>query len=585
MSVWTNGISVLKEEWKLVIAILVFVFTGASLISFLLRKLIPDRLTSIEYFSLGLAGWLIPASLVSLLWYFTGFNWIAWILPIAWVLYVLLRLKPDLEPASVSRSLFLALAVLVSVFLRLVYVAKALFPLYFDSAQHYSVIKNIMQQNAAWMLNWLNAAYYHLGFHFLSALFASVLDVGATRVMLVLGQVILALIPFSVFFLVKYISRSSVAGGLAVVLSAFGWYMPAHAVDWGKYPALMSVGMISFVLSLAYLVWQHKDTLTGRKRGLLYILLGVSALLTVFAHSRSLIFLGIVIFVWFISTWWQKLSPRWMSFVFVLVVLITLAEVVYVQSQSILTLLVDPYLQKGYLVTGFVVFLSIFAWMVYPRLTFVSVLTMAFLLGSVFVPVTFIPGYRDLTLLDRPFVEMVLFLPLSLLGGLGTAGMEQKLQGRFAWSRLVSVFAVGVLLVNAFVVYDLYPSDCCVIVGNDDVVAMDWVANQLPVDARIGIASTALKVMPSETPEGDVGADAGIWITPMTGRLTIPLPNGLEFGQQATPENLCELKIGYLYVGEKGQPFSVEKIASRPEWYRPLLSMPKTRVYEVVGCQ
>jgi len=44
------------------------------------------------------------------------------------------------------------------------------------------------------------------------------------------------------------------------------------------------------------------------------------------------------------------------------------------------------------------------------------------------------------------------------------------------------------------------------------------------------------------------------------------------------------LKIGYLYVGEEGQPFDTKKINSRPEWYGPLLSMPKTGVYEVIGC-
>jgi hypothetical protein len=189
-----------------------------------------------------------------------------------------------------------------------------------------------------------------------------------------------------------------------------------------------------------------------------------------------------------------------------------------------------------------------------------------------------------MTLLDRPYVEMILFLPLSLLGGLGLAGLESKLQGRFTWGRYVSLLAIGIVAINAFFTHDLYPSGCCVIVGNDDVVAMDWMADQLPVDARIGISSTQLKVMASEISEGDVGADAGIWIMPITGRTTIALPNTSAFDQEPALKSLCELGIDYLFVGEIGQPFDASKILSRPEWYRPLLSMPKTGVYEVIGC-
>jgi hypothetical protein len=44
------------------------------------------------------------------------------------------------------------------------------------------------------------------------------------------------------------------------------------------------------------------------------------------------------------------------------------------------------------------------------------------------------------------------------------------------------------------------------------------------------------------------------------------------------------MEIGYLFVGEAGQPFDTDKIKEHPEWYRPLLSMPKTGVYEVTGC-
>lgn len=493
------------------------------------------------------------------------------------------RFKSDPEPVAPSTSLFLSLFLFISILLRLAYVSKAIFPLYFDSAQHYTLTKNILSNSSSWMFNFLSVSYYHLGFHFLTAFFTSVFRVEITQVMLVLGQVILAFIPLPLFFLAGRATKSDSAGRFALVLAAFGWYMPAHAVDWGKYPALMSVGMISFVLMLAFLFSQNNSEVSKLKRWTLYGLLSLGMLLTVFTHSRSLIVFGIVFVSWVISARWEKLSQRQMTVIFLAIVVLTTFEAVFLLRQSILVLLFDPYLQNGYLITGLVMVLSIFAWMAYPRLTFVNVLAITFLLASVFIPVTWIPGYRDLTLLDRPYVEMILFLPLSLLGGLGLSGLEKILRERFSWGRLVGLLAIGIVAVNAFFNYDFYPSACCVIVGNDDVVGMEWVANQLPVDARIGISSTQLKVI-SETSEGDVGADAGIWITPLTRRVTIPLPYNTDFNDSVTWKIVCEKRIGYLFVGEVGYPFDSEEIDTHPERYRPLLSMPKTRVYEVVGC-
>jgi hypothetical protein len=584
MNAWLDGLSVLVGEWQLVLAILICVFTGPALTGSLLIHIFGGSLTSSERLALGLAGWAVPASLLSLIWCFTGFDGLFWILPAALILALLFRLKTDPKPAPVSTSLFLLLFLFLSILLRLAYASQATFPLYFDSAQHYSLIKGILASEASGTFVFSLTSYYHMGFHFLSAFIASITQAEITRVMLIFGQIILALIPFPMFFLVRHETKSDMSGWFALLLSAFGWYMPAHAVDWGKYPAMMSLGLIPFVLSLPYLIFQQTSGISVRNRWILYGILGISAVLSVFTHSRSLIILGIVFLAWVAVTWLEKRLRRWMSLAFLLVVIVTIVQVVFILRQDILVLLFDPYLIKGVPVTVLVLGLSILAWMVYPRLAFVSVLTMTLLFASLFVPVTIIPGYRDLTLLDRPFVEMILFLPLSLLGGLGLAGLEKKLQGRFSWGRFVGFLAIGIVVINALFTYDLYPSDCCVIVGNDDVAAMDWVADQLPVDARIGIASTTLKVMISDSHEGDVGADAGIWITPLTGRTTVLLPSNLDFSQRAAVDYLCQAGVSHLFLGEVGQVFDREGLNSRPEWYRPLLSMPKTGVYEVIGC-
>jgi hypothetical protein len=205
-----------------------------------------------------------------------------------------------------------------------------------------------------------------------------------------------------------------------------------------------------------------------------------------------------------------------------------------------------------------------------------------------FIPVT-VPGYGDLTLLDRPFVEMILYLPLSFLGGLGLAGLEQSLQTlsprwQVVRSGVSSVF-IGLLVINALLNYTLYPSDCCNIVSRDDLVAIDWVNEQLPSEARILISSTELRVLASDSFQASVNGDAGAWITPLTDRATVPLPYHTDFSQQTTLDTLCQLQADYIYVGENGTAFNNDQIEPFPHWYKILLSMPETKVYQVIGCE
>jgi hypothetical protein len=151
-------------------------------------------------------------------------------------------------------------------------------------------------------------------------------------------------------------------------------------------------------------------------------------------------------------------------------------------------------------------------------------------------------------------------------------------------SKYVGILFIGLAVVNALLQYQLYPSDCCSIAGTDDLVAIDWMDNNLPPDARILISAVELMVLASDSFQGYVGGDAGIWITPLTDRHTIPFLNYSDFSQQTTLDSLCEFKVSHLYIGETGQTFDDSQISIHPEWYKILLSMPKTKVYEVIGC-
>jgi hypothetical protein len=143
---------------------------------------------------------------------------------------------------------------------------------------------------------------------------------------------------------------------------------------------------------------------------------------------------------------------------------------------------------------------------------------------------------------------------------------------------------MGIIAFHALVTYNFYPSDCCVLVGNEDVAALAWMQEHLPPDAYIGISVTELNVLPSDRIEGYTGGDAGIWITPLINRFTFPLFFRSDFGQAEVNDQLCQNRVSHLYVGELGQPFDSARLDEHPEWYKLLLSIQKAKVYEVVGC-
>jgi hypothetical protein len=588
-----DGLSVAGMHWQLVSGILLVVAACQLLVYILLRGIFEDRLAPGDYYAFSLAGWLVPALFLSTLWY--ALAWISsprvssWIImAVASIAGLVLFLRMPRQKADTPRGMVLILVILTVIFLilRLAFVSRALLPLYFDSAQHYRYINEILSglehPGAA---TWSLAAYYHLGFHFLAAFITSLTRSEITDAMLVLGQMFLATMPFSAFFIVRHITQSSYAGIFALVLAAFGWYMPAHAVDWGKYPALASLALIPFVVGVAYLSIQYKNALAARTYWSLNILFLGGVLFSIFLHSRSVVVFVLIALAWLVT----RLAGRWRLLVLLFVLSAIVLEIIYIETKGILGPLFDPYGMKAILITSPVLLLSVFAWKSYPDLVIACFTSAALLIASLFVPIVgVIPGFPNTTLLDRPYVEMILYLPLALLGGLGLAGLEQRLQANHpSWSpgRLMGTIFIVLAVVNALLNYNLYPSECCAITSEDDLAAIQWMDANLPEDALILTSSTALNVLPTDEYQGSAGGDAGTWVTPLIGRPSTSLPFHTDFSQQETLHTLCNTGVDYVYVGQTGYFFDDSGMPAQPDGYRIVFALPKARVYEVTGCE
>jgi len=580
-----EGVSIWMDNGQIVLALLALIVISGYAFHFALQNSITKSLEPGEYFSLAIAGWMLPASLLSALWYILK---VVQLLPVIVNAVIVLlffsigfvALKKRITPRFELMTLVLILTPGIFITLRLAFISKIILPLYFDSAQHYLYISNLMGISTP-----LATPYYHLGFHTLTAFISATLNTDIKNVMLVLGQVLLAITPISLFFITKQGTRSNFAGIFTILLASFGWYMPAHAVEWGKYPALASLPLIQFAISIAYLMYKEKVQPTGNGRWMYAILL-LSVLVSVFFHSRSLVIFGIVFLVWIINMWRKKLSPIFQTILLFAFIGGIISQVIFIQNQDILKPLLDPYINDGIWITDIVLVLFFFANKYHSSLTFACTSGIFFLIGSIFIPINRLIGYESLTLLDRPFVEMILYLPFSLLGGLGLAGLLQYTRSniRIPLEKVAAALLIGLVLVNAYINHDFYPSDCCVLVDLDDLTVIDWMDKNLPPNARILISTTELVLVSSDSSQGQVGGDAGIWILPLIHRRTFPITYTLNFDQIDTLDVLCKKRIDYIYVGGIGQSFDSEQIKSHTEWYKALLSMQKAGVYQVIGC-
>jgi hypothetical protein len=588
-----DSFAVAETHWRLLLGILLLLAASQFTLYSTLKWIFKNRFTGEEYYALSLAGWLLPASIFSFVWYFLGVIFSPRIGLLITVIFILvagltLFILSSKEKLNSSKLMILVLLVLTALFivLRLAFVSKVILPLYFDSAQHYLFTRNILAslEQGNVVNSFIN--YYHLGFHFLAAFIAFATHARINDTMLVLGQVILALMPLSVFFIVRYWTRSNIAAFFAILLAAFGWYMPAHAVEWGKYPALAGIALLPFGLSTAFLSFQNRIVLSPRKYWSLNAILLAGLLVTIFLHSRVLIVFGIVAIAWILIFFWGKLNKQPGLFVLGLSVLALIAEVAFIQKKGLLGPLFDPYISKGLLITCVVVFLTIFAYLNHPRLVFFCIVSIFLLLISQFIYVgSLIPGYSITTLLDRPFVEMFLYLPLAILGGFGLAGLEQTLQNKIniRLNTLIGVVFILLISVNAFFKYNLYPTDCCVIVSQDDLTVIEWMDKNLPQDARILISSTDLNVLPTTAYQGSAGGDAGTWITPLINRTTVFMPFNTDFSQPQTLDAICQSQVEYVYVGKTGSSFNDSVMNA--DVYKSLFSLPKAKVYQVMGCK
>ncbi len=584
MNPWLAGLSALAEHAWAACAVLFIIAWGFFVARASLLHFFEDSLTEADVLSISAAGWVIPVSILSLLTFFISLLFTA-IVGGVFAGSVILFSLWLIRHKWISSHLLIFISLLIpTLILRFAFLADQVLPAYFDSAEHYRLIHLLIESYQTGNLSYgLTSLYYHLGFHSLSAFISYFFQVEIIDLMLVVGPILLTFLPFSFYFILKRESDSTPAAFLACLLAGFGFHMPAHVLNWGKYPALLSLLAMLAVFNLAYLLYRN-DAFKNRRA--IFILLSIAIPASVFIHSRTLVIYGLLCIAFLITAGWSRLRASHRLVSFILPISLLAIEFFAIQNNFVLRTLLDTYLTKDIWMLVLLLPLTIIAAKVYPKPTFFLLTWLALCILCMFIPIV-IPVHGIQTPLDRPFVQMFSIVPLALLGGFGLAGLTQWTQRFHLKPNLIQHFMyvsiVGLVLLNAALTYQFYPSECCRFASRDDLAAFTWLEQNLPSDVNILIPSSVLSVTSKETTQSLTGVDAGIWITPLTSRKTTFAPQATQFTQPEIYQQLCIQGITHIYSG--GMPESFKPIQENPAEYTIAFLLPHAGIYALTGCR
>lgn len=530
-----NSVSLIEEYWKIFLYLIVFQLAFAQLIKWFLLDL---RLNKEAFSILSFLG-----GILGLTFFCIGI--------------VLLKIKPT--PNLGEGFFFCALLLLITschnvfkfitleftkilafflfiLLIRLSFIRGLLVPPYSDSIQHVLIVKDFLspEKNAQAFYNISEGLinYYHFGFHALTAWLSGTTATSPEQTVMVLGQYFQALAILAIYPLAYVILGNSTSAW--TVMSIAGFYLPtlAYASNWGKYPAIASTIGFIFTFTLVLLIIRKKNAPRKVWGGIIIAVLSCALL-----HSRSIFLLiteilAILIYKKILRAT-KKTGVSFENNDYIKMMIIFLGFVF---------LEFNPFkLETLYIV----IFLGLIIISINTKFSFsiyilVSIVIMFIgLITKIDLPS--LPN-RFNTVFDITFLSIFLYIPVSFLVWSGLDGLSEffksrNLENRRNWL-LLGVMVFGLVNTAFFQVHS--PSKCCVLLSEDDLYAFEWIKQNIPKSARIGIAAIGKtgNLKPS---------DGGAWIENM---ISVPTQKIDVMSDFTIIENdLCENKVAYLYSG------------------------------------
>jgi hypothetical protein len=464
--------------------------------------------------------------------------------------------------------LVISLATFFLLIIRLAFLRHLIVPPYSDSPVHYRVIYDVLHPETllGGKLSFANllSSYYHFGYHSMTAWLCALTGIDPLDAMSLVPQMFLIVAPLSVFFLIFTLTNQPGPAAFAALLAAIGWMMPAYATNWGKFPALIAQAVFPAVAAS----WLRFRASPAKGRALLWG--GLLILGAILLHTRIVICLALAAAGYYLSGKLQYKKQA--GLVWSLVVSLFFGLFIW----AFLRFWGEFY--QGPLVWLILALLLPFGFWEYPRHLAAVFIFLLGLWGVMRLP---LPGSQ--TLLDRQFLDMLLYIPFSLVGGLGLAGLMKKMPHLLPQKPAVPVWiSIGLfclVILNFAPKSSLVPNPCCNYFTEADRSAFQWIKGNSSEHTLFVISAFSAQ-------QQKYGTDAGIWIYPLTGRGVNTLPYNTDWGLASFPEALCRFGAGqtFIYLGDADFSFKDSQLSRQP-WLRLAFQQENVKIYEVTKCR
>ncbi len=604
----------LTEGWLLLPAVLIFVAPGYLVWAWLLRD---EESGPVEVFALsaGLSLALTPLALL-----FSTVVGLRWSRPLVLAASVALALLTSWQlvrsrfrhlrgwnlPALTFAAIFL-----ISLNLRYLHIRDLVVPPWVDSVHHALIVKLMAEQGV------VPASYepylpmrpffYHFGFHALTTAFLWLTGLSVERSLLLVGQVMNALTVPATYLLARRLTGRAWAGVAAAAVPGALSLMPAYYLTWGRYTHLAGLALLPAAATLACDVVDAQRGAHGGAplswRRVLAAGIALAGLLV--THYRVLAFFGGLLLAHVLiktvseRAWWPGGAAwgraGWVCLAGGLLAspwLLRLASALlprgtwwgWVQGSPSFNAVPFDLLDVGTNRWLIAVGLVGLAWAARERHRVAAIVP----LWCGFVILAANPnviGLPNTWVLNNSALVISLFLPLAVFIGFGFEKLLSELRRKASGvgAEVIGLVAGGLLvllsLMGAWKMIQVV-NPVTVLATRDDMVAMTWIREHVPEDARFLINTRHWQGSTY------VGSDGGYWLWLITGRETVLPPIAYVYGPpeyaqrvladavtvaKATSlddEGVLELAyrdhLSYVYLGAKGGSLSVQALLEDP---------------------
>ena len=499
----------------------------------------------------------------------------------------------------------LTVVLLLSLGVRLAMSRDMAGPAWVDSV-HHALITRLIEQNGGFPPTYapfvdMPANQYHSGFHSTLAVFQWLSGLELQDAMLLFGNVLNALAILAVYLFTTTLTRNRLAGLVAALICGLVTPMPAYYTSWGRYTELAGLLILPAALAFTVQLIEDNDNKFEIKTLLLASLAFTGVLLV---HYRVVAFLAILLAAFIISQVpfsREKLlahAKKTLLLAGVLVTAVFLSSLPWILPNISR---IVPYARQSARAVGGKLFADFSMTLLSSALGNYSLWAagLGLLLGIVqrkrfpFALMLWIIGMFSLanlsayglpggSFVNNTSVEISLFIPISLLGGYLVSQMigliHKVLPRRFVPLEFFTFAAAG-LFVAVIGIQHLLPllNPITELSRQGDRPAMEWIQKNIPEDETILINPFLWMTTVYS------GNDGGYWITPLTGRRTIPPPVIYAFGSSqkiqqindlckeviqagGSPDSLWNLmqaqNIHYVFTGVRGGSIAVNRLSA-----------------------